>query len=376
MESIWQTQFILEYIIGGIGLLILLIIPRYSRVFWSLKADIGQSKFSTHNRLKSIDTIKGLAIVGVIIIHSCYLLFSKYSSGIAETIALSLINNTFRFAIPVFLFSSGLLLKPFIWRAQNILQFYATKVFRILIPYIFVNLVLAGIDYNNSAPLWQLILTGDMAIPFYFVPVLFQLYLLYPILDYIRHISPRYLLLGALIISVISFVISDTWQFYGVPLCGQYLVFFVYGMVRQDILEAKSAKIWSELLIIYFVLEIILLAILFIFGFNQNTWELIYFYNFQPLLGFGFIFVSVYYLQSQKLGYKFMQKTFATLGKLSLWIFLLHFPIQQFLFNNIQNIDIGIIIVFIYNFGLTLIISLSLAFIINKIYNILQYTKT
>ena len=102
------SQFLIEFCFVIVSLFIIISIPRYSRVFWSLKADIGQSKFSTHNRLKSIDTIKGLAIVGVIIIHSCYLLFSKYS-GIAETIALSLINNTFRFAIPVFLFTSGLL---------------------------------------------------------------------------------------------------------------------------------------------------------------------------------------------------------------------------------------------------------------------------
>jgi len=331
MAYILQHQFRVEYIVVGIGLLILLIIPRYSRVFWSLKADISKTDFNSKNRLKSIDTIKGLAIVGVIIIHSCYLLFSKYS-GISETIALSLINNIFRFAIPVFLFSSGLLLKPFIWRAQNILQFYATKVLRILIPYIFVNLILADFGYNNSASLWQLILTGDMALPFYFVPVLFQLYLLYPILDYIRHINPRYLLLGSLIISVISFLIPATWQFYGVPLCGQYLVFFVYGMVRQDILEAKSAKIWSELLVIYLILQIILLAILSVFGLNKNTWELIYFYNFQPLLGFSFIFISLYYLQYQKLVYHLVEKIFAPLGKFSLWIFLLHFPIQQLLF--------------------------------------------
>lgn len=366
------SQFVLEYLFVIIGLIILLAVPRYAKIFWVTNIDFLRKD---KNRLQSIDAMRGIAILGVIIIHTCYLLAYKYN-GIAETITLNFINNIFRFAIPVFLFTSGLLLKKFIWQKSYIFNFYFSKFIRIGIPYIIINIILWQIGYNTSAPLWQMILTGSMAEPLYFIPILFQLYLLYPILDYIRSISPKYLLIISLIISIFSFFMSNTWYIGDFPLFTQYLIFFVYGMVRKDIFTNKISNIWLELILIYIVLQFIFIISMIYSNTDINILKLLSFYNFQPILGFGFIFSIFKYLKSNILGAKLIQKFFSSIGKLSLWIFLLHFPIQQFLFNNIQNIEIGIIIVFIYNFGLTLIISLSLAFIINKIYNILQYTKT
>lgn len=358
------SQFVLEYLFVIISLIILLVIPRYSRGFWSIDTN---NSIEYKNRLQSIDTMRGIAILGVIIIHTCYLLLYKYN-GIAETIALNFINNIFRFAIPVFLFSSGVLLKKFIWDGKYIFEFYFSKFIRIGVPYILVNIFLWLIGYNNSAPLWQLILTGGMAVPFYFIPVLFQLYLLYPILDYIRNINPRYLLLGSLVISILSFFMPNTWSIGGFPLFSQYLIFFVYGMLRKDILDNKISNIWVELILIYIILQFIFIISMIYNNTDINILRLLSFYNFQLILGFGFIFTVFKYLESNNLGSKSVQKLFSPIGKLSLWIFLFHFPIQEFLFKNMPYTDMGIIPAFIHNFSLTLIISLSLAYIINKIY--------
>jgi peptidoglycan/LPS O-acetylase OafA/YrhL len=168
---------------------------------------------------------------------------------------------------------------------------------------------------------------------------------------------------------------SNTWYIGDFPLFTQYLIFFVYGMVRKDILDNKISNIWIELILIYIILQFIFMISMIYNNTDINIIKLVSFYNFQLILGFGFIFIMFKYLESNIFGSKSMKKVFSPIGKLSLWIFLLHFPIQQFLFNNIQNIDIGIILALIHNFGLTLIISLSLAFIINKIYNIPQSIK-
>jgi peptidoglycan/LPS O-acetylase OafA/YrhL len=371
--NILNSQFMLENIIVIFSLFLILAIPRYSKAFWSIEVLKHNFVSDKKNRLNSIDSIKGMAIVAVIIIHSCYLLLSKYSEGY-EANTFTFINNIFRFAIPVFLFSSGLLLRPFIWRAKNILSFYISKIIRIGIPYILVNIALWQVGYNNSENLWQLIITGDMVVPFYFIPVLFQLYFLYPILDYFRKISPKYLLLISLIISVISFFIPITWQIYGFPLFFQYLIFFVYGMLRQDVLQLKSAKVWNELFLIYIILQIIIANIAFFIVSEKNIWESFYLYNFQIILGFGFIFTSLYYLEAKKLGHKIIQKIFAPLGRLSLWIFLLHFPIQQILFttNNRENL---FIIDLVQNILFTLIITIILAFIFDRIYSITKFIK-
>jgi len=365
------SQFVLEYLFVIISLIILLAIPRYARIFWVTNIDFPSKD---KDRLQSIDAMRGVAILGVIIIHTCYLLLYKYN-GIAEIITLNFINNIFRFAIPVFLFTSGLLLKKFIWQKNYIFNFYFSKFIRIGIPYIMINTILWQIGYNTSAPLWQMILTGSTAVPFYFIPILFQLYLLYPILDYIRNISPKYLLIISFGISIFSFFMSNTWYIGDFPLFTQYLIFFVYGMVRKDIFANKISNIWIELIFIYIILQFIFIISMIFNNIDIDILRLMLFYNFQPILGFGFIFSIFKYLQSNIFGAQFIQKLFSSIGKLSLWIFLLHFPIQQFLFNNIQNIDIGIILALIHNFGVTLIISLSLAFITDKIYNIPKYIK-
>lgn len=363
--------FAIEYLFVLISLIVFLCVPRYAKIFWS--TDTKQYLNNT-KRIQNIDTIRGISIVAVILIHACYLLLYKYDDKI-EILSINFINNIARFAIPVFLFTSGLLLKPFIWNKKNIIKFYSGKFIRIGIPYIIVNIALWLIGYNNSAPLWNLILTGGMALPFYFIPVLFQLYFLYPILDYFRQISPKYLLLYSVMISIASFFIPATWLINTFPLFTQYLIFFVYGMLRQDILKKKISNIWGELIIIYIGLQGIFIIAMIYNNVDQNILQLLHFYNFQILLGFGFIFTTLKYLKSNNFLAKLTQHLFVPIGRMSLWIFLLHFPIQQMLFDIIKNSDRNFIIVLIHNFTLTLFISIFLAFIINQIYHIPKFIK-
>ncbi len=367
-------EFALEYIFVGISLIILLCIPRYAKIFWHIESRASMGLNKNSSRLQIIDTIRGMSIIAVILIHSCYLLLYKYNSTL-DVIILNFINNISRFAIPVFFFTSGLLLKKFVWNKKYIFNFYFSKFIRIGIPYILVNITLWLIGYNNSAPLWKFIITGNMEVPFYFIPVLFQLYILYPVLDYMRQISPQYLLLGSLIISVISFFIPPIWALYDFPLFTQYLIFFVYGMLRQDVLNNKISNIWVELIIIYLFLQSIFITSMIYINTDINIFRLFYLYNFQIILGFGFIFTILGYLQSNKPGSKFMQYFFAPIGRLSLWIFLLHFPINQILFTKIINSDIYLAYGLIHNFILTLIISLFLSFVLAKIYLIHKTIK-
>ncbi|MGA1050004.1 MAG: acyltransferase [Minisyncoccia bacterium] len=364
-------DFVLEYLFVIITSIVLLFIPRYAKIFWNI--DISNDLISV-KRIQSIDAIRGIAIIAVILIHTCYLLLYNYNEDL-EILSLNFINNISRFAIPVFLFTSGLLLKPFIWDKKNIIKFYSSKFIRIGIPYIIVNIALWLIGYNNSAPLWQLILTGGMVLPFYFIPVLFQLYFLYPILDYCRRIIPKYLLLSSVIISIASFLSPFTWWINQFPFFPQFLIFFVYGMLRKDILKKQISNIWGELIIIYIGLQGVFIIFMIYNNVDQNIFKLLHFYNFQMILGFGFIFTALKYLQSNNFVSKLTHHIFVPIGKMSLWIFLLHFPIQQILFDLVKNSDKNFIFVFFHNFVITLFISVFLAFIINKIYHIPKFIK-
>jgi hypothetical protein len=249
-----------------------------------------------------------------------------------DIIVLSVINNIFRFAIPVFLFISGLLLNPFIWNRGAILYFYGSKIIRIAIPYIMLSIILWKVGYSGDSNLPKLLISGEAAIPFYFIPVLFQLYLLYPLLDYIRNRSPKYLLIGALIISLISFLIPDTWYIWGIPLCGQYLIFFIYGMVRKNIFTEAPSSIWRELIWIYLGLQALIIILLPYLNLSETIVKSLSFYNVQIFFGFAVIFTLWNYVHKSSPMSKILQNIFTPLGRISLWIFLFHFPIQQIMF--------------------------------------------
>jgi surface polysaccharide O-acyltransferase-like enzyme len=323
-----QIQFLLEYLVIITGTIILLFTPRYARLFWNI--DTQNSKI-TQKRIPAIDTLKGIAIIGVIIIHTCYFLMLQYNTNF-DIIVLSVINNIFRFAIPVFLFISGLLLNPFIWNRGAILYFYGSKIIRIAIPYIMLSIILWKVGYSGDSNLPKLLISGEAAIPFYFIPVLFQLYLLYPLLDYIRNRSPKYLLIGALIISLISFLIPDTWYIWGIPLCGQYLIFFIYGMVRKNIFTEAPSSIWRELIWIYLGLQALIIILLPYLNLSETIVKSLSFYNVQIFFGFAVIFTLWNYVHKSSPMSKILQNIFTPLGRISLWIFLFHFPIQQIMF--------------------------------------------
>ena len=354
-----QSQYLLEYLVMIIGTLILLIIPRYSKLFWNI--DTKDISIFPQKRLTSIDTLKGIAIIGVIIIHACYLLAFEYNT-LFDSILLSVINNIFRFAIPVFLFTSGLLLKPFIWSKAGIIQFYGSKIIRIAIPYIIITTILWQIGYSGDITLPKLLISGEAAIPFYFIPVLFQLYLLYPLLDYIRKISPKYLLIGALSISLISFFIPDTWYLWDIPLCGQYLIFFVYGMVRKNIFSEAPSSIWQELIWIYFALQTSIIVLLPYLNLSKTIVTSLSFYNVQIFFGFAIIFIVWNYFQKSNPIATMIQNIVSPLGHISLWIFLFHFPIQQIIFivHPFSN-QLLIVQVILYTL-ITLIITLPISF--------------
>lgn len=365
-----MEQFIVEYILVALSIFILLITPRYRKLFWLV--DDNNHVISIKSRLWQIDTIKGLSILAVVIIHTCYLLLPLYNK-LYNTITLSLINNFFRFAIPVFLFSSGLLLKPFVWDKYAVLKFYSSKFIRIGIPYILICVILWILGYNNSASLLKLIITGDIAVPFYFIPVLFQLYLIYPILDYLRRINPSLLLTVSFIVSTVSFFSPSTWEWGGVSLLWQYLIFFVYGMVRKDILNSKISPIWREFIWIYLILQLLSVLLVQLMYSEIGVIFPMNLYNFQILFGFGFIFTTINILHSQNKLKPISQKLIAPLGRISLWIFLLHFPIQETIFNLTKDYTYSLAIELLKNIILTLIITIPIAIICDLIY---AYLKT
>ncbi len=141
-------------------------------------------------RVPFFDFAKGIAITAVILIHVAFLL--AYFSDDLPLSFLSWnegINRAMRFAIPVFFISSGALLFLQNFKIETLKGFYLPKIKRLVIPYVAFSFFATFATSKGSFILSDYIttalkdlLTGGALVPYWFIPVLFQLYLLYPLL--------------------------------------------------------------------------------------------------------------------------------------------------------------------------------------------------
>lgn len=144
-------------------------------------------------RLREMDFIRATAALSIIMIHVTGLYV--YSSRVAYYL-----NQAVRFAVPVFILISGLLLYGSVLTRPGIggyLEFISKRLKKILFPYLIWTLIyiiysmrhdLSSILLNKNAFLMgtgKKILFGTGYIHLYFVIIIIQLYLLFPLLKYL-----------------------------------------------------------------------------------------------------------------------------------------------------------------------------------------------
>lgn len=144
-------------------------------------------------RLLEIDFLRLVSMLAVISIHvsSTYLSYETGHLFLGMNLAF-LLNQAARFSVPLFLLLSGFSLEQ-TGRQVPYLTFLRTRSARVLPPYLGWVLLYAlantGFDLHTwggqlGNPPWLLreLLTGQGAPHLYFIPILFQCYLLYPLL--------------------------------------------------------------------------------------------------------------------------------------------------------------------------------------------------
>ena len=136
-----------------------------------------------------IDILKGLAVLAVVLIHFNGKVFSYLSPG--QKNWLLFFDQTLRFSVPLFVALSGYSLsKRYGSEKINPLAFLKRRIFKITpaylfwsaVAYIFIIFFQAWPGYHESYPWWQIIFLGKADYHLYFVPMIFQLYLLFPLL--------------------------------------------------------------------------------------------------------------------------------------------------------------------------------------------------
>lgn len=204
-----------------------------------------------NKRFLEIDLIKIISCLAVIAIHTS-------ARGVTEPAAQETVRNISmffnglsNFAVPSFIFLSGLaLMLRYGNKPLSILDFVRKRMKSILIPYLFWSFIYfyinvrAGyyaIDLNN---ILSVIFLGTGEYHLYFVVILFQLYLLFPFLKLtLERMGP---LIG--LASVLVLHLAFSYRIAPFPYMDRffvpYLIFFVPGMIWGA--QYENMKNWMQ----------------------------------------------------------------------------------------------------------------------------------
>jgi surface polysaccharide O-acyltransferase-like enzyme len=305
---------------------LLVLSPSFRQEYFHRDEPDIKQEIKKSGRIQFFDYAKGLAILGVILIHVTYF-FEVLGAWPEALTATNFLNNLFRFAIGIFLISSGILLNPNdLNSAKQTWSFYRRKIVRLLIPYLLFAGLVAQLKYpalNLEAKLY-LIFSGNLLVPYYFLILLFQLYLLYPLL--VRLAKWKYLLEATLLLSLLAHAVPWLWEYTGIVLFPRFLFFFAYGLcLRRFFLDpqTKPTTKWWWLLLVYYLIAALLI--------NDHFYNMRYFYG---LAVFHLLWAYQEYLLSG-----WPAKFFTFIGRRSLFIYLTHFLFVEYFFYFFQSLE-------------------------------------
>ncbi|MEX2027898.1 MAG: acyltransferase [Candidatus Curtissbacteria bacterium] len=210
-----------------------------------------------------IDILKAFAIIGVILIHITSNSFALYPEGPAWY-NLVILDQVMRFSVPLFVALSGYTLAARYLRSEiSIKDFYLRRASKILpyylaataIIYLYLHLVPPWSHHLKDYPLWQMILLGKTDYHLYFIPMIFQLYLAFPLIIKAFKKWPIPTIAAAFVVQSLVFVITNlsAKQIISLPFAWgdqqQYLLsltwmfYFVLGISLANLSNLPTAKL-------------------------------------------------------------------------------------------------------------------------------------
>ena len=270
-------------------------------------------------RIGFFDFAKGIAIIAVIIIHA-----TRFINFLPETPDSFLIwnegiNRIMRFAISVFFITSGALL--FI---KDIKKFYFNKIKRILVPYAFFSFAATYFFSVRFDSFSRYIITavrdfftGQALVPYWFVIVLFQFYLISPFLLYLfKKVRTDIILFTSFVFSLASYFLIPLISF---PFFGNFLFFFVLGISLKPFFFEEKREWLNKIHPVYWFFFVLLLYLSI--GMLQPFER---YYNVRLVYGPA-VMLFLFYIYP--LLPEIIKKKIEKIGEKSLYIYLLHFII-------------------------------------------------
>jgi len=290
-----------------------------------------------HQRNYTIDLLRVLAIIGVVIIHVTSRSLEQGNYDLLRLNTSLFLNQAFRFAVPLFFLISGFTLEYRYIDRLPIMTFFKKRISKLLIPYVFWSALYFVVLFKNSITdllslnFLQQLLLGTASIQMYFIPSIALLYLLFPFLHkYLYLLLSKRLLIFLTIFEIILLFVD--YYTGGLQIINPFRIallnvfIFTIGMLsahrQKEIKEyiAKHARFFVALMIASLVSMIIESRSNYLntydinFVTSQWRWSTVFY-----TLTFSGIIFSYFHNEHMK-----FSKLIRTLSRLSFFVFFVH----------------------------------------------------
>ena len=332
--------------------------------------------------VKSIDSLRILSILAVILIHTTTRTLEAAKFNLAGFPLTIFLNQIARFAVPLFFLISGFVLETSSGPDIGYFSFLKKRFSKIFIPYVFWSAIYYLLVYSqNRENFFAILLKGNASYQLYFIPTLCIFYLLFPLLHRIyRFIANKYILL-IILFSQIWFLYQDYFvkEFkFDDPVHIAILAYFLFiiGIVaarKKDVINRFVHK-WEQLLFVTAAGAGVYVFREGVSRFSATGNYLSYYSQWRPSIliytvTLGLILFHIF--ENTKLQFSLIQK----LSRLSFLVFLIHVIILEMLWTTIGKLlftlmsgnIIGKSVFDLIFFGTTAAVSFLIAFVLHKI---------
>jgi peptidoglycan/LPS O-acetylase OafA/YrhL len=289
------------------------------------------------NYFTELDIARGLAILGVVIIHTSSLYQSQFQSNV-----LTIINVITKYSVPLFIIISGFLHQSIFDKNENKIELYCRfvckRLKRLIVPYlsfsilyIFVRVILENtsyfnsflpVNYNSAQKVLRAVffIEGNPAGHLYFLPLLFFIVLIFPFFEALFR-RKKILFFICIAISITSYFWWGDIYLSINPLKG--IGFYALGCVLRDsVINKKISEINR-----YTYVFLILFLMCTLGYISKNGGAVVKPFYLYGLQIFSALLVYQISLHCNKLrSFHVIKSNLTNLGRYSFDIYLLHEP--------------------------------------------------
>lgn len=229
----------------------------------------------SNRAIQEIQVLRGLAIIAVVVIHVAGIVTAGNMNDYPSIVA----NLLSRFSVPLFLFISGLVLTyNYADKRIDYRKFYKKRLVDVGIPFLLWSILGMAIAFqggylNAENVFYSLIGKGNPLYQLYYIPLLFQMYFLFPLIaPWVKKKAFFYtvLVVTLFILSIYQFgqlnygatALMQKAGFYAPVLFIVQAVYFVGGCLAgthfeklKNIVQSKSMAFWSLIFLVTFFIQ-------------------------------------------------------------------------------------------------------------------------